>query len=181
MKISEMTVEQLVHRFTIFKQGNSIGTNHPPINPDQRNELLTAMRTKKPEILQYLQNAAEKRERAARERQEKIDAIPGLAELRDAIEDLNSWNREYSENIHSGASGVGLRAKPQYDLEAMRKKYPRAAAYLKAAEMASAANYAKAAAGKKARERIINGEDCEQALSDAEKEWNDHVSEHIWD
>lgn len=181
MKISEMTAEQLIHRFTIFKQGDSIGTNHPPINPELRNELLTAMREKKPEILQYLQNVAEKKERAAQERQAKIDAIPGLKELQAAIEDLNSWHREYSENIHSGASGVGLRAKPQYDLDAVREKYPRAAAYLKATEMASAANYTKAAAGKKARERIIGGEDFEQALSDAEKEWNDHVSEHIWD
>ncbi len=181
MKISEMNAEQLVHRFTIFKRGDSIGTNHPPINPEQRNELLTAMRTKKPEILRYLQDAAEKEERAARERQAKIDAITGLKELHAAIEDMNKWQEEFEQNWERGDSGVGLRAKPQYDFETMREKYPRAAAYLKADKMASAAHYAKAAAGEKARERIINGEDYEQAIADAEKEWNDHVMEHIWD
>lgn len=181
MEIREMTVEQLVHNFSIFQQEDKICTHHIPRDDKAKSELFDAMRSKKPEILQYLHGVKEQKARAERDRQAKIDAIHGLAELRAAIEDLNSWHREYSENIHSGASGVGLRAKPQYDLDAMREKYPRAAAYLKACEMASAANCAKAAAGKKARERIINGEDYAQALADAEKEWDAYVTEHAWD
>lgn len=181
MEIREMTAEQLVHKFSIFQQGDKIGTRNIPRDDKTKADLLGAMRSKKPEILQYLHDVKEQEANAMRERQAKIDAIPGIAELRAAIEDVNSWHREYSENIHSGASGVGLRAKPQYDLDAMREKYPRAAAYLKACEMANAANYAKAAAGEKARERIINGEDCEQVLSDAEKEWDTYVKERAWD
>ena len=47
--------------------------------------------------------------------------------------------------------------------------------------MANASHYAKAAAGQRALERIINGEDADAALSDARAEWGAHAVDHMWD
>lgn len=63
----------------------------------------------------------------------------------------------------------------------MMTKYPRAAAYLKANEYAKAANDAKAIAGKKARERIINGENYDNVIADMEDEWKSYCNKNIWD
>lgn len=180
MEISKMTAEQLVQSFSIFLRGDKIATIHMPEDPEARAELMDAMRGKKQEIVQYLRGVSAQEERAAQERQAKIDAIPGLKELRAAIEDLDSWREECRENIDCGASGVGLRAKPEYDLDAMYKQYPEAAAYIKADAMSRAEHYVKAAAGKKAKDRIINGEDCGHAIADAEKEWHDYVTGNVW-
>ena len=67
------------------------------------------------------------------------------------------------------------------DIEAMRKKYPRAAAYREAEERSLSSHYVQAGAYKKALERIINGEDYEKALADAESEWKAYLAEHVWD
>lgn len=181
MKISEMSVEQLVHSFSIFQQGDKIGTRLIPEDENTKSELIAAMRSQKQEILQYLSSAAEQQKRAVRERQEKIDAIPGLAELQAAINDLNIWKEEFEQNWERGDSGVGLRTRPNYDFEALCKQYPKAAAYIKADKMSRAAHDVKASAGEKAKERILNGEDFEQALADAEKEWSAYAMEHMWD
>lgn len=66
-------------------------------------------------------------------------------------------------------------------IEALRKKYPRAAAYRKAEAGSFAANYVQASAYKKALECIINGDDYEKALADADAEWKAYLDEHIWD
>ena len=66
-------------------------------------------------------------------------------------------------------------------IEALRKKYPRAAAYRKAEAGSLAANYVQASAYEKALERIINGDDYEKALVDADAEWKAYLDEHIWD
>lgn len=86
-------------------------------------------------------DAAKKRD--AREYQEKIDAISGLKEIRAALADLEAWDEEFNANMERGDSGVGLRPRPQYDMDAMRAKYPRAAAFLEAEKMSHSPHYAK--------------------------------------
>ena len=44
-----------------------------------------------------------------------------------------------------------------------------------------AAHDVKATAYTKALERIINGDDYEKALVDADAEWKAYLDEHIWD
>ena len=85
------------------------------------------------------------------------------------------------KRVFADVGGLGVRPRPQYDFDALYAKYPRAAAYLKADGMALAEHDVKAAAGRKARERIINGEDGSEALADAEAEWAAYCAEHIWD
>lgn len=134
----------------------------------------------KPEILQILTDDAEARNAYTAAREARIAAISGLAEIRAAQEDLSAWDREF-ERSFDDCGGLGVRPRPQYDLDAMYAAYPAAAAYLKAESMAAAANCAKAAAGRKALDRIINGDDPDAALADAESEWGAYVTAHVWD
>lgn len=177
----EMTIKELVWEFRMERRGDKIGTFYPPSDPQRRDELMERMKAQKPEIMQYLIDQENEKARTAQERQDRIDAIPGLKELKDAIEDLRKWNEEFEQNWERGDSGVGLRPRPQYDLDAMRAKYPRATGYLAAESMALSPNYVKAASGQKALNRIIEGEDHVQALADAKAEWDAYVQEHIWD
>lgn len=134
----------------------------------------------KEEIKAILLQDFEEGRLASQEREAKINAIPGLKEIKAAKEDLENWHYEWEDSFRD-VGGLGVRPKPQYDFEELYKKYPRANAYLKAEAYSCAANYAKASAGKKALERVINGEDCDTVLSEMEAEWSAYCDEHIWD
>lgn len=138
------------------------------------------MQEHKPEIMQYIKDEAAAKKAAAEERRRKIDAIEGLQEIRDARADLSRWHDEFNRSFRN-VGGMGVRQKPEYDFAAMEARYPRAAAYLKAESYEYASHYAKSAAGKKALERIINGEDPNTVIADMEAEWKAHCDEHIWD
>lgn len=143
---------------------------------------LDAIKAAKPEIIAVLLAERDAGIRAQRERQEKIDAIPGLREIEAARTDMENWRMEFNASFDGeSGGGVGVRPKPKYDMAAMYAKYPRAKAYLTARDYATSENDAKSAAGRKALEAIINGEDYELTLSVMEAEWNDHVTSHIWD
>lgn len=138
------------------------------------------IRARKPEIYNYLVDRRNAEIKAAEERQAKIDAIEGLKELKAARADLASWHKEFEKSFDD-VGGLGVRSKPNYDLKAMSEKYPRAAAYIKADAWACAANFEKASAGRKAKERIINGEEPALVLREMEKEWDEACRSHIWD
>ena len=79
-------------------------------------------------------------------------------------------------------SGDGIYpAKPKIDPIELSARYPMAAAMLRAESYSRAANYRKAGAGRKAVERILDGEDWEKAISDTEAEWHEAALEHMWD
>lgn len=153
-KAEEMTIEEIVRRYDLCRLNpDKIWARILPNEPAARAEIMANLRKRKPEILEYFAERDAAKKRAAREYQEKIDAI----------------------------SGVGLRPRPQYDMDAMRTKYPRAAAFLEAEKMSHSPHYAKSAAGRKALESIINGGDYAQALKAANAEWDAYVQEHVWD
>lgn len=143
-------------------------------------EAVEFVKSHKAEIIAYIKNEEDAKRRAAEERKAKIAAIEGLEEIRDARADLAAWHEEFNASFND-VGGLGVRPKPEYDFDALNAQYPRAAAYLAAEAFEYAANYAKSAAGKKAKERIINGEDYKQAIADMEAEWKEHCEKHIWD
>lgn len=143
---------------------------------------LAAIKAAKPEIVAILLAQREAGLRAEQEREAKIDAIPGLREIEAARTDLVNWKLEFDASFDGeNGGGVGVRPKPKYDMDALHAKYPRAKAYLDAMDFAESANDAKAAAGRKALDAIINGENYERAVSTMESEWKGHVASHIWD
>lgn len=70
-------------------------------------------------------------------------------------------------------------AKPSIETAELKKQYPIAAAYLKAESWASSNHWAKWAAGNRALEKIINGEDHEVVIAEMEKEWGNYCMEYV--
>lgn len=131
----------------------------------------------KPKIMNQIQREEDRVTAAAAAHQAKEDAIEGLRELqgaRYAWEDYRQrWNKQFdNENTR-------YVARPKSNPEELAQKYPRAAAYLLAQSYSGAGNYAKASAGRKAAERILNGEPHEKVIAEMEKEWEDAAHEAV--
>lgn len=178
-----MNTQELIKRHSISlkldEQGQPTG-NLMVCRADKA--ALAAIKAAKPEIVAALLAQREADLRAEQERQAKIDAIPGLREIKAVRADLVNWKLEFDASFDGeNGGGVGVRPRPKYDMDALHAKYPRAKAYLDAEDFAASGNDAKAAAGKKALEAIINGENHERAVSTMEAEWKAHVASHIWD
>lgn len=99
--------------------------------------------------------------------------IEGLNELRNAIDMEENYRynvRCMVENEYNdGANSV---KKPMVTVAEIAKKYPRASAYIKAEEWANGNNYTRSTAGRKAMEKIVNGQDYNEAITAMENEWN---------
>lgn len=178
-----MTTQELIKQYRISlkldEHGHTTG-NLVVYRADKA--ALAAIKDTKPEIVAALLAERDAGIRAEHARQAKIDAIPGLREIESTLDDLASWQQEFSASFEGeGGGGVGVRPKPEHDMAALYAKYPRAKAYLDAQEFAASENDAKSAAGQKALEAIINGEDYERAVSTMDAEWKAHVADHLWD
>lgn len=178
-----MTTQELIKQYRISlkldEQGQPNG-NLMVCRADK--SALAAIKAAKPEIVAALLAQREACLRAEQERQSKIDAIPGLREIKAARADLVNWKLEFDASFDGeNGGGVGVRPKPKYDMDTLQAKYPRAKAYLDAQDFAASENAAKSAAGQKALEAIINGDDYALAISAMEAAWKDHVADHLWD
>ena len=177
-----MTTQELIKRYRISLKLDEQGqpTGNLVCRADKSD--LAAIKAAKPEIVAALLAQREAGLRAEQERQAKIDAIPGLREIEAARTDLVNWKLEFDASFDGeNGGGVGVRPKPKYDMDALHAKYPRAKAYLDAMDFAESANDAKSAAGRKALDAIISGENYERAVSTMEAEWKSHAASHIWD
>lgn len=174
-----MTITEIIKKYNIRIGGDGTQLACDP-RIAKNAEAIAFVKERKAEIIEHITAEADAKRRAAEQRAAKIAAIEGLEEIRAARADLAAWHEEWNRSFED-VGGLGVRQKPEYDFEALNAKYPRAAAYLKAESFENASNYAKAAAGKRAKERIINGEDYCAAIADMESEWEKHCEEHIWD
>ena len=125
-----------------------------------------------------LAEQTEERETAERRRNFRA-AIPGLKELEAAKAEQAAYREAFSRAVDSGDGFYPV--KPESDPAELSAQYPMAAAMLRAESYSRAANYRKASAGRKAVERILDGEGWEKAISDMEAEWNEATSEHMWE
>jgi hypothetical protein len=172
-----MTIQEIIKKYNIADNGDgtiriSVPRGHK-LSDDEANTIKAA----KPEILAYF---AEQRA-AVQERQRRIAAIAGLNELRAAHDAWGEYHYKISKMFDSETGSANPPRKPDVLVAVLEKQYPRATAFLKAEAWENASNYAKSAAGNKAKERIINGEDYVAALADMEAEWSAHCEKHVWD
>ena len=135
---------------------------------------INEIKAHKAEIIDILTKEDAAKKTALEDRQKRIDAIEGLAEIKAAQVRLIEWNIKFDEIVDNGQSAAFLPKKPEYDFEEAYKKYPRAAAYLKADALAKNKNEKLATIGKKALEEIISGDwKTATELMNAEKEKHD--------
>lgn len=125
-----------------------------------------------------LAEEAEERETAERRRNLR-DAIPGLKELEAAKAEQAAYREAFARAVDSG-DGI-YPTKPKSDPEELSARYPMAAAMLRAESYSRASNDRKASAGRKAVERILDGEDWEKVIGDMEADWNEEANKHMWD
>lgn len=184
-----MTVQELIQKYNITLQTKLTDKGWEPtgmlaiheVAACKRDGKLDEIKARKPDIFAVLMEEHKAEKSARAEREAKINAIPGLREIKVAQEDIARWREEFTASFGSEAGGsVGVHTKPAYDMAGLYAKYPRAKAYLEASDYSNAEHYVKANAGKKALEAIINGEDYEQAIDIMKAEWDEYTAEHMW-
>lgn len=176
-----MTIEEMIKKYDLrlAKEG-MIGI----YNTDavKRDGTLDLIKEKKPEIIAYIKAKEEAEKKAHEEREAKIEAIEGLAEIKNAIYERNNYRIAFEKMMDDEYNdGVFPPKAPKSNPDELMKKYPRAAAYITAEGWTYSTHFVKSSAGRKALERIINGEDYEAALRDMDKEFSDYCDEHMWD
>lgn len=105
--------------------------------------------------------------------------IEGLAEIREVERKLEEWNYKFHKSFED-VGGMGVGRRPVDNRAELMKKYPQAAAYLKADAMAGKSNYQMSAIGKRAKWEVIFG-DYQKAMKDMEKELEAFREAHQWD
>ena len=137
---------------------------------------LKAIKAEKPNIIAILAEEAAQRKKAAEERQSKIDAIEGLAELEEELENYQHKNFFYSQSFslffydNWREDGFDPNDYPSTSkLLELKEKYPRAIAYLYAKNHSNSSDFLYAGRGRKAMEQILNGEDYEMAIAEMDR------------
>ena len=176
-----MTIEEMIKKYDIrLASEDRIGMYNT--NAVTRDGMYETIAAKKPEIIAYLKAEQEEKEKAEADRKAKIAAIDGLAEIRDAINAETEYRIAFDKMMDDEYNdGVFPPKKPTASSKDLMSKYPRAAAYLKAESWSYSEHFVKSAAGRKAMDRIINGDDYEQAIADMDKEFSTYCMEHMWD
>lgn len=174
-----MTIPEIVKKYAINVNPNkSLRVRREILKHEDDKAYIT---THREEIIAYIEEQKAIKEQKHLERLKKMNAIEGLQELEDASIAWKEYRIAYRHFIEDDAEGKAPK-KPEASLEELVRKYPRANAYMKAENYAySSSNNVRATAGKKALERILNGEDYKQAIADMKKEWHDYCEEHVFD
>ena len=194
-----MTIQEMIKEFNIkldmkgreFKEYPATGRvavidipsgriNCRNVRTQEQRDMIIANKAAIFEYLMAERNAALK---ADEEREEKIGAIEGLKEIKDALRELEDWSDAWENSFSKDFGGQGVGPKPNHDIKAMLQKYPRAAAYLEAEKEIFKHTWYYSEAGKKARERIINEpENYSEAIAEMratiEKENKEWVLNH---
>lgn len=178
-KDRRMELKRLIEKYGVFAERNGNGfTGRIGVRDGKKavkDGVADEIKAMKQEILDYFHEE----DRKEKERQIKIDAIPGLQEILKAQRDLEEYNYKFRKSFED-VGGLGVGQKPDYDFEAAYERYPQAAAYLKAEKKADSVNIEISEIGRKALERVIDG-DYEKAIDDMETELKAFAEKHMWD
>ena len=166
-----MLISEIVKKYsiTISSDGENLKC---PANTERSD--LEFVREHKPDIMKYLRDLEDEKKRAKEEYERKIAAIEGLQELTDITSAWARYNAAMTKFIEEDAVGVPPVA-PSVKIEDVAAKYPRAVAFRKACAYAEAAHFKKSEIGKRAKDRILNGEDVDTVIADMEKEWTEYA------
>lgn len=177
-----MNIKDIIARYDIKLITVGDNKGNLSVNNAQRatrDNAIEDIKKLKPQIIKELQRVINEENQAAEERERKIANIAGLELLQNAKNEWEDYRYKYEQCIDN--DWLDYPSKPAVSVDELADKYPRAAAYIKAENYKMASHYAKSAAGGKALERIINGDNYSLAITDMEKEWTKHCNEHLWD
>lgn len=178
-----MTAQQLINICHIRLVGDDQLEARLPkgLSKTEKTKLIADLKATKPEVIAILKAETEAKENAYQDREKAIAGIEGLTELKKAINAERAYHKEFNRRMEDEGLSSFPPNLPKVKSSDIAAQYPRAAAYIKAEAWTMASNSAKYSAGKKALERIINGEDYTQVITDMDTEWSNYCNEHIWD
>ena len=106
-------------------------------------------------------------------RQANMDKnVKGYKEIRDA----RAHNqKEYDKQKRSIERGERIYTAKKQDVEVLKKKYPRAAAYIEAEDFMYSSNWKKSSLGKEAMKKIRQGSSYKKALKEMKSEWSKYA------
>lgn len=181
-----MTAQELVKKYhiTLYNKDTQLKIPGKDAESVKRDGALEELKRRKAELIDFLKSERERKEAEAHQRviehDKKVAAIPGYIELRNAVYAVERWHTAFDRAMDRG-DGI-IPAHPDVKPDELRKEYPIAAAYEKALNYSYSSNYARAAAGREAEQKILNDPSCwETAIAEMERQWSEYVDEHIWD
>lgn len=184
-----MTIQELIDRYHIFLDCyvdqttcKMVYTGKIRFETPKNAEHLAAIKANKAEIVAALEKERDAWNAERQEYREKIDAIEGLKEIESAQAELEAWQIKFERSFYgpNACGGLDVPPKPKHDIDALRRAYPRADAYLKADHYSCADHDVKAKLGRIAMQKIIDGEDYVAAINEMENKWSDYCINQ-WD
>lgn len=171
-----MTINEMIAKFRItLVDGVNLSVNGKLTSKE-----IEDLKASKADIVAELTSRKEAKEKERREAAERLATnVPGLEELRHVRDEWEAYQYRFNKFIEGDCIGHAP-IKPTVQISTVNETYPIAAAYLKAESFENASNYAKSSAGKKAKERIADGEDYTTVLADMEAEWTEYTMANIW-
>ena len=100
---------------------------------------------------------------------EKVNAIEGVAEIKAAIRASINYHQAKMELERGDRFIEDMPAYNPNEVSDLKKKYPRAAAFLEAERWVSADNPVKVRLGSRAMQKILNGDDPAAVLDEMSK------------
>lgn len=176
-------IAELVKKYKIYEPKTKKGMLSVDKSISKAPEDISFVKEHKQEILDYLHEEEARREETFKKYAEETKAWKasiGLDKLEEAIRTFNEQKEAFDR-----AFEIGDGRYPAYPdankVKEIRTMYPVANAYLTAESWSCAAHHVKSSAGRKAKERIRNGEDYAKVLEEMEAEFKAYCEEHIWD
>lgn len=123
------------------------------------------------------------REARARARYERAENIDGVREIRRMREQMDDYRRRFDAWCAGDGVTPPCPRKPFEDgeLERMEAGHPLACAWLRAGALADSPNYELAGIGDRAKERIMDGCDADEAEKFMREEQDRFIKRHMWD
>jgi hypothetical protein len=172
-----MTVNEMIIKYDIALMDDGRIRMRGDITPQE----IESIKAAKEDIKDELRTRKGAEEAARREAAEKLAVnVPGLDILRKVRSEWETYNNKFEKFIDNDAMG-NMPVKPEVEYKEAAIQYPAASAYLKAEGYKYSGHYEKTAIGKKAMERIVNGENYEVVIAEMESEWSNAAMAHIWD
>ncbi len=106
--------------------------------------------------------------------------VPGLSELKSAIEYDNNQRMIFNRSIDRGDLIIQGTTKSN-TASAVAKKYPRASAYLTAQSFFHSSNSVKSSLGKEAMNKIASGKSVSATIKEMKKKWRKYTESKVYD
>ena len=179
-----MTARELIDQYKITISPTDDSKIRFAVNPKD-NAAIEEIKAKKAEIIETIKADQKARDDERKRRAANVESIPGLAELKKAIDEWNDYHEALNASFdgEEAVGGMGVGPKPMDPHDLMTKdEYAQAVVYLEIKKQAMAANYKLGAIGRKALDKIeYNPADWEPIYSDMNKEIAEFTAEHAWD